>query len=515
MYYWKKINIILPIVLGIFLVPAIFQLFKPGLIQTDDLTWMVIRFGAFFNTLKDGQIPARLLEGLNNGYSYPVANFLYPGFLYAASVIHVLGVGFVDSVKTLLIVSFIGSGFFTYFWLKKLFDPFASLIGSLFYIYTPYHLYDVYTRGSIGEALAIMWLPFVLWQLERKSVHFVSLGIFFMILSHNSLALILLPVVTLYSAFQKRFLLFLISTILGMLMSSFFIIPAIFELSYTNFSKTVISNPLDYFASIPLQGYSTLFVLAFALAVMFFTRKSLQFAPHKRLVIFFMCITLISLFLSWEGSASIWVVLPSQFIQFPYRVLALLLVGVAFISGFSISRLSGLKRQLLMIILLAILGVSANQFLTVKGWDNFPDDYYLTNMDTTTVKNEYLPKWVNIRPEKKPDRDIEVIFGGAKVNTVEINSKNIVFDLENSKDSTIRVNRIYYPGWIAYMNHEKIPIKYDNDYGVMDIEIARNAGRITMIFQETNLRFFSNVLTLVSVVFVFFLMVRPALKFKQ
>ncbi len=66
-----------------------------------------------------------------------------------------------------------------------------------------------------------------------------------------------------------------------------------------------------------------------------------------------------------------------------------------------------------------------------------------------------------------------------------------------------------------YMNYEKMPITYENEYGVMDVEISRNAGRLTLVFEETNLRFMSNILSLVSIMFVFFLMIKPALKFKS
>src|SRR5262245_59157359 len=63
-------------------------LFRSGFIVTDDGDWMVIRLTAFYQSLADGQMPVRFLGRLYNGYGYPVANFLYPGYLYFGSLIH-------------------------------------------------------------------------------------------------------------------------------------------------------------------------------------------------------------------------------------------------------------------------------------------------------------------------------------------------------------------------------------------------------------------------------------------
>ena len=83
--------VILIFVLGIFIVSP---LFRPGFIVTDDGNWMVIRLSAFYQSLRDGQFPVRFLGRLNFSYGYPVANFLYPGFMYIGSLLHAFGLSF-------------------------------------------------------------------------------------------------------------------------------------------------------------------------------------------------------------------------------------------------------------------------------------------------------------------------------------------------------------------------------------------------------------------------------------
>ena len=78
---------------------VLWPLLRHGFYISDDGEWMVIRLSAFYQSLAEGQFPVRFLGRLNNSYGYPVANFLYPGFLYIGSLLHFLGLSFVNSVK--------------------------------------------------------------------------------------------------------------------------------------------------------------------------------------------------------------------------------------------------------------------------------------------------------------------------------------------------------------------------------------------------------------------------------
>ncbi|MCL4437713.1 6-pyruvoyl-tetrahydropterin synthase-related protein, partial [Patescibacteria group bacterium] len=265
----KRINLIFLIVCIILTIPALVGIFHPGFFLSDDGNWMVIRFSAFYEALRNGQFPVRFLPRLNNGYGYPVADFLYPLFMYLAVPIHILKFNFVDTIKIILGLSIILSSVFTFFWLRKLFDNLSSLVGAVFYTFFPYHLYDVYKRGSVGEVLSLSVLPFVLWQLERKSLIWVSLGIAFLILAHNTLAVMFLPLVFCYmlleiyeSTERRKLVEFDIkSFVLGFGISSFFWLPALFDLQYTVFFKIQVSTWESYFSASNLSGLSVLFVM--------------------------------------------------------------------------------------------------------------------------------------------------------------------------------------------------------------------------------------------------------------
>ena len=119
--------------------------------------------------------------------------------MYFSVPIHLLGINFVNTIKILLILCVFSSSLFTFFWLRKLFDNLSSLVGAIFYTFFPYHLFDLYQRGSVGEVLSLSILPFVLWQIERKSLFWSAVGLAFLILAHNTLAVLFMFLILPYA----------------------------------------------------------------------------------------------------------------------------------------------------------------------------------------------------------------------------------------------------------------------------------------------------------------------------
>ena len=199
MFFLKRINFFWILLIVLLVLPSLYAVFHSGFFVSDDGDWMIIRFSAFYQTFADGQFPVRYLERLNFNYGYPVANFLYPGFLYLGVPFRIIGFDSVQVVKILMSLFMLGGAVGIFFWLRKFFNSYSALIGSVVYTYSPYHLFNLYKRGSVGELMGLSIFPFVLWMIERKSIFFVALGIFLVLLSHNTLALLFILFVLLYS----------------------------------------------------------------------------------------------------------------------------------------------------------------------------------------------------------------------------------------------------------------------------------------------------------------------------
>jgi len=80
------------------------------------------------------------------------------------------------------------------------------LIGALCFTYFPYHLFDLYKRGSIGEIIGLAVVPLSFGRLKEKIYWLSSLGLALLILSHNTLALLFLPIILIYLILQKLIL---------------------------------------------------------------------------------------------------------------------------------------------------------------------------------------------------------------------------------------------------------------------------------------------------------------------
>ncbi len=143
----------------------LFPLFKPGFYNTHDGENHVARLGAYYNSLSDGQIPARWSADLNYKFGSPVLNFFYPLPGYIGSLFHFLGFGLQDSVKLVLALSFILAPISFFIWSRKLFTTSIAFASSLFYGLAPYHFLDLYVRGDIGEIASFVFAPLVLWAI--------------------------------------------------------------------------------------------------------------------------------------------------------------------------------------------------------------------------------------------------------------------------------------------------------------------------------------------------------------
>lgn len=499
-----KKSIFLILILIIFSMPAILPLFNKGFFQSDDGEWMIIRAASFYSAFRDGQFPVRYLSSLNYGYGYPVANFLYPGFMYLSVPIHVLGFGFVDTIKIILGLSMVGSAIFCYLWLSKFFDKLSSFVGALFYLYTPYHLLDLYKRGSVGEVLSLAVMPFVLWQIERKSLFWTALGIAFLIISHNTLAILFLGLILIYLSLDiyvskdKRNLLrkYLLMPIFGLGISSFFWIPAFFELKYTVFSQTQVSEWSKYFSNLSLIGISTFFV--FVLTIIFFIMGIIKLSKH-RLTGIFLAIGILSLFFASSFSSPLWNVLPVSFIQFPFRFLSLTIVSISFLAACVISTAPNRLKIPITVLSLIILTLSAKPFLTPSEFFDKGEGFYATNMDTTTVKNEYMQKWVKEKPIERFKEKVEIVEGIGSVNNLVYNSKKIVFNADVQDNIRVRINTIYYPGWRLMVDDNDTAISYANEQGVMEILVPKGNHLVQARFEETSLRLASDIISVLSI----------------
>ncbi len=380
-------------------------------------------------------------------------------------------------------------------WLKKIFFSIPALIGSIVYALFPYHVYDIYTRGSVGEAVALSIIPFIFWQIERGKNVFIAIGIGLLITAHNVLAILFLPIILLYMIILRRCS---ISSILfvfieGLSMSSFFWMPALYDRQFTVFDMTVVSDFSHYFISdISLFGIITIITLAISIYLIF---RKLDIK-----LTFFLILTLLSIFLATSISKFIWQILPlGPFIQFPFRMLSFSVLSISFLVGYILQKS---KRKYLIIgsvISLVILYASSWMFFTPKKTDNLPDSFYSTNQDSTTVQNEYMPRWVKTLPNPTQNQQVSLLSGQGEVSNVFKNGARMSFDFQAVKPSAIETHIMYFPGWKVFVDNKKTPLTYSNSYGLIDFDLPSGFSHVKMVFEETSFRITADCVTLIGI----------------
>ena len=238
----KKVIALITIIAVLY---AVLPLFGKNYIPTHDGEYHIIRFWQFAKMLSSGYVFPRWAPDLNSGYGIPLFMFHYPFPNYIGALFHLFGISFVDSFKLELAFGYLMAVFACFLWLSRLFRLFAAFVGTVIFSVIPYWFVDIYVRGSVGEVWAIAWFFVALVALERKSFLFISLGTAFLILSHNIMAILLVPTLVLYALIRNRQALWGVGT--GIMLSSYFWIPAIFEQKYM-----VGLNSVDYRDHFPL-----------------------------------------------------------------------------------------------------------------------------------------------------------------------------------------------------------------------------------------------------------------------
>jgi len=499
---------------------ALWPFFKKGYFESHDGEWMVIRFTAFHQTLASGQFPVRFVDRLNNNYGYPVLNFLYPLPFYLAEIPKLLGFGFVDSIKSIFILSSVFSVVAMFWALSIVFNKKASLTGAILYLFVPYRFVDLYVRGSFGENLAFLFIPLItgsIFKIAKGKKIFIpplSISIACLILSHNVISILFLPFFIIFSLLvaPKAKLEIFKSFILGVLTAAFFWLPAIYDLKFVKLSQIKVSEIPDHLVTLfriitPTWGYGpspnrpdglsvqvgivSAFILISCL-ILVLTKRA-----KEKVVIFQVLVALVSILLMTKISLPFWQMVPyADVIQFPWRLLAMIVFIQAFLAAYliNISKNKGLVSTL--VIIAAV--VSTITYTKPQNFVDRGDGYYSTNEDTTTVRDEYLPLWVKEKPPKRAERNFE-LHGKGEIEHVIPTFTDYRAYITTSEKIEVKFNKIFFPGWQVKINGQTTRIDYQNQSGLITFNLPKGTSEVIIKYGKTPIHLVSEIISLVAI----------------
>jgi len=511
--------------------PLVFSFFKTGYFPTHDGEWAVVRLADMYRTLRDFQFPARYSGYLNYGYGYPLFNFAYPMPYYLGVVFVIAGFGFVNTVKILFVGATILSAYFIFLASRHIWkNTWAGMVSAVLYLYFPYRLVDLYVRGSLGEILAFAAFPLIILSISVLSensrpifyVIVLAVSTAFLITSHNIMSVLFLLVIVVFTSihilFKKKQMIYSVGLglILGIGLSAFFSLPALFEKHNILLSKIPIADRNLYFVQphqllfssfgygIPTEQNSftyqigipqfLILLLSVVVVVLSFIRKQITFYAKVAATLVFLNIFFIMMMFS--VSSALWRLPLLSEINYPWTMLSQIGFCIALLGGFLVTRIKPIA--FIVGFLALVAAILYAPFARPSHFVDRGDNFYVTNDATTTSSTELLPLWVETRPiMKRADQKIETT-AEAVVSNLTSTSNLISFSITSNTDNIVHINTIYYPGWKLYLNGKETDIDYMNDKGIISTAIPAGNHSLRASFTETPFRIFANTLTIIS-----------------
>ena len=520
-------NIFLAVIISFL---SVFSLFSKGLPPTHDGEYHVIRFYEFAKTLSDGNIYPRWAPDLNNGFGFPLFNYVYPLPNYTAALFHLFGSSFIDAFKLNMILAVILGSIFMYLWAREFWGDLGGIVASAFYSFSPYHLADIFIRGSVGEVWALSFFPAFLWSLTKflktkKDFYLFLSGIFLalVIFSHNILGLMFFAFSIVYAIFllftlrYKPYLKVISIFLLGLLLSSIFWAPALFEKQFVRGLEIY-----DYSTNFP-EFYQLIFpswgaglagdlvnglsfqigaanLLVFILSFFLLLKKE-----YKKAVSFMIVCFLIVFFLMLKVSLPVWRIVPlMNYFQFPWRFLSLEILIVSFLAG-GVSTFWKPKLLSFFLIALVILlgiGYAKPAYFMLRS-----DNYYTTRPNfidgTNSPGNTFNTVWFKNQPK-----------AGEKINlpkneiiSQDIKSTDYLFLLNLKRGKEVTVNTAYFPRWSVYVDGKKVRVE-GTSTGLFKFKLEKGKHKVNVLLEDTYDRKLFTLISLTTLLFILLNMLR-------
>ena len=541
---------------------AVKPFLHPGFFPMHDDT-QVARVYEMTQALISGQFPVRWVQDLGYGYGYPIFNFYAPLPYYIGASFNLLGFDLLVATKIMFLFGIILAAITMFLLLKKLVGEVGAMVGSVLYMYAPYHAVDIYVRGAVGELYVFAFLPLILLGILKivnnkeksrlkEGIIFGSIGISGVLLSHNILGMItgyilLLGLLIYFIVLIKRkkklsvicYMLYVIC--LGFGLSSFFVLPAIFEKDFTRVNELVTasshfsnhfvyldqlwSSPWGYAGSAPgrLDGMSFMIgkihillgFLSIPIILLFYKRKKItnfQFLPQRfAIYISMLVVFLFSVFLMLEQSKFIWDLLPGfSFIQYPWRFLVFTTLSLSIMISIAFVFLNRLKQIIIGVFLIVlIVGFNSKYFIPKEYLSLTAKDYTdgsNLRFKISKISDEYLPKDFTI-PKSAQNISWQGISDTQNLKIIDSkeNPTKKIYNVESAYTNNLQTNITYFPGWKLKIDGVNTNI-YSKE-GRIGFIIPAGKHSIELILRDTPIRLISNIISILSLFLVIYIIV--------
>ncbi|KKQ14675.1 MAG: hypothetical protein US28_C0033G0001, partial [Candidatus Daviesbacteria bacterium GW2011_GWA1_36_8] len=237
---------------------------------------------------------------------------------------------------------------------------------------------------------------------------------------------------------------------------------------------------------------------------------------------YFIAVSWAAAFMMHTRSIEIWqLVKQLQFVQFPWRFLALVILGFSFAVG-AIAKLLPKKLAFLLSLTLILT-------LTLFNWEYFKtehgklgevtDEQKFSGVAWDLQRNagilDYLPKTAKENPLVGQSTVADVVEGDAQILNPKQGTDWAGYELDvTSNKAKVRTNIFMFPNWKVFIDDKEtnVFIPEEEKNGRMYIEVPEGRHEVYAKLYNTPIRTISNIISLASWLFLVFVILKYAKK---
>jgi len=515
----------------------------PGRPANFDSNFHITNIAQFSKILENGEFPVIWMNNFAN-YGLPMGIFAHQLTNYLGGVVTFLTHNPTTSYNILVFIAIFMSNLFLYFFLRLYFSPLASLLGTFIFSFTPYRIFNIYVRGAMPEVFSSIFLPLILIALylfivkkKTSSLFLLTLFVAGLTLNHPMMLVVYSSIFIPYLIFLlitngvsikskiKNFIAVSFSMLLGVLISSYYIIPLDFEIKY--FYYGLIKNHIDPSSYLSLANFLDPRWYYFTKSEIFPRGHVLQFGPIETITLIIGLIYLLYTKLVQKSkeniqilyfaliSAVLIIFFTTRFsdlffqklfflnsIQFPWRFLSSLIFIPPIVAAFLYDRF---PRKIIFILVIFIVALFSFPQLYGKNFNLYPvQAYYFSKENVHDVQMNTI--WTGKSqdyPDKNPQG--EIIGGKGKIIAETLKNSSRMYTVDATTSLTMVDHTFYFPGWAVFIDGIRTNIEFqDPNYrGVITYQVPQGKHSIYLAFEDTKVRLLGKILSVVSLIIFF------------
>lgn len=421
-------------------------------------------------------------------------------------------------------------------------SSYTASIAAILYTFAVYRLYDFYQRGALAEALSFTFLPIVFLGIYyivkgdyRRKWYVLAAGYSLLIYTHTIASVLmfvtLLILLIIYSKSlikePERLIYLLLAGIVTIFVTSYYTFPMLEQLSSNSFYLDSRSPGggagygkvgFDYIlwgfiSGIAYPDRELWTGIGILLTLLLFFRFFIKRKKDDRLrsadigVIIGICfIIAISRIFPW-GRFPFSLL---SFIQYPWRLYEFVSYFFAIAGAYYLSSVIIKDRQRLVVSVVIVLAVMATTYMQSENYKSIdsskdlPADVRALALEPTyengynLIGREYLPSalediyYVHSRGEK-----VEGMSDSTQISNLRREYNTVVFNVSLNKPDTLTLPLLYYLGYTATLDGEKLHVM-QGDMAFVNIPVTQS-GEIRAWYGGTTIQRVSLYISLISI----------------